>query len=335
MKLYFVTPDTSPLADANLELIDGLRAQAKAAGLEVVNTPADADGVIINEAFSFKEQRYVQRLLGDPIAGRFAQKLYTVNFDDCATGLLRGLYSSLPRRRFDSNLHAAIPYYQYHNALVFSGGATAGPQRFLAAWRGNEISNRIRGRLLDLYRQDPRFALESTASWYNHGEDEKSRYVAMIVDAQFSLCPGGIAPVSFRIFESMALGRAPVLIADEFVYPQGLDWPAFSLTVPERSVGKLASILHAERHRAAQMGRKAREAWDSHFSRGRILEYFLREISKLIRNAPRSTRAQEARRWHSWAMWRTNGWTIPQRAWRKVKRSALSARSGSAAPPQR
>ncbi len=335
MKLYFVTPDASPLADPNPELIDGLRAQARAAGLEVASTPADADGVIINEAFSFKEQRYVQRLLSDPLAGRFAHKLYTVNFDDCATGLLRGLYSSLPRRRFDPELHAAIPYYQYHNALVFSGNATASPQRFLAAWRGNETSNPVRRRLLDLYRHDPRFALESTASWYNHGEDEKSRYVAMIVDAQFSLCPGGIAPVTFRIFESMALGRAPVLIADEYVYPRGPDWPAFSLTVPERSVGKLASILDAERHRAEEMGRKAREAWDSHFSRGRIPGYFLREISKLIRNGPQRARAQEAQRWHSWDMWHANGWTIPQRAWRKVRRSVLAARGGSAATLQR
>ena len=95
--------------------------------------------------------------------------------------------------------------------------------KYLGTWRGNTKSNRkLRNQFLQgLPRNFPVFLVETTASWLNHDISEKHHYVDVLLSGRFSLCPAGWAAVSFRIYESMALGICPVIIADELVPPNG------------------------------------------------------------------------------------------------------------------
>jgi hypothetical protein len=144
----------------------------------------------------------------------------------------------------------------------------------------------------------------------------------MILASKFSLCPGGLAPTSFRIFESMALGRAPVIISDEFVFPRGLNWAEFSVQVPEREAGRLGEILEARAGDWEKLGRAAKAAWDAHFARPVVAEYYLEQILKLHRARSTESQAQEMARWRSRPLWVANGWTLQQRLGRKL-RSAM------------
>jgi hypothetical protein len=150
----------------------------------------------------------------------------------------------------------------------------------------------------------------------------------MILDAKFSLCPVGLAPVSFRIFESMALGRAPVLIADDYVYPRGPEWAAFSMAVPEREVTQLGERLARREAEAELMGRNARAAWERYFARDAICGFLLGELERLVSSGSRATREQEIGRWRSWRVWQANGWTLPQRVWRRLKREIRKRKAG-------
>lgn len=70
-------------------------------------------------------------------------------------------------------------------------------------------------------------------------------YQSEIVRSVFCLCPLGWAPWSPRLVESVALGCVPVIIADgiRLPFPSAVNWPEISITVPEKDIGKLGTIL--------------------------------------------------------------------------------------------
>lgn len=317
MKLRFLTPGDVPLASADVSLIESLRGEMlRRPGIVEERDIQAADALVIHEPWAFREWRYVDKLIADPVIGRFSHKTYTINSDDAAAGLLRGAYSCLPKNRFDPALHAAAPFLVQPNEQVLAlAGTRRAPAAHLATWRGNPKSNRpIRERLLGQYSGATGFKVEATQSWLNHGVDEKLYYVQLVRSGKFSLCPAGWAAASIRIFESMALGVAPVIIADEFVEPAGPDWQAFSLRVKESDLASLESILqqYAGRHEA--MGERAYEAWCKHFHPSRLVAYYADTLLRCMRTSAGSgSPASDFERWRSRRMYKANGWTMPQR----------------------
>jgi hypothetical protein len=324
MKLRFLTPNDTPLACTDPHLLDAIRTELlQRPGVVEAEDVEEADALIVHEPWAFREWRYIDRLVADPVVGRHAHKVYTVNSDDAAAGLLRGVYTCLRRSRFDPKLHAAVPFFAQPNEQVATeAGTPRPPASLLATWRGNPKSNRpLRQAVLDLCSGSPLFRAESTESWLNHGDDEKTRYVALLRSGKFSLCPGGWAPASIRIFESMALGVAPVLIADDFVEPNGPDWATVSLRVPEAELPSLQARLEARAHEYLAIGERAYQAWHQHFRHDRLMRYYADALVTLIQgNAKGGSAAAEFARWRSPQMARLNGWTLPQRIANKVNR---------------
>jgi hypothetical protein len=68
------------------------------------------------------------------------------------------------------------------------------------------------------------------------------------------------------MFEVMAMGRAPVILSDEWVEPPGPRWNAISVRVPESDAGDLDRILEPLRERSREMGAAARKAWETWFA---------------------------------------------------------------------
>lgn len=324
MKLHFLTPSDTPLASSDTALLDALRLEMlQRPGVVEVKDVEAADGLILHEPWAFREWRYIDRLVADPVVGRFAYKVFTVNTDDAAAGLLRGVYTCLRRSRFDPDLHAAVPFVDQPNAHVAGmAGTPRPPARLLATWRGNTKSNRkLRQGLIDLFGASPAFQVESTDSWLNHGPEEQRHFVDLLRSGKFSLCPGGWAPASMRIFESMALGVAPVLIADEFVEPKGPDWATIALRIPEAELSSLQARLEARADDYLAIGERAAQAWQAHFRYDSLMRYYADALFSLIEGNPRDgSMAEEVARWRSPQMARLNGWTLPQRIANKLRR---------------
>jgi Exostosin family. len=321
MKIFFVNQEWSPLADRDSRMLARMKEGLMNLNfVKEVIAPELADVILIEEKGSFKNFRYIDDLLTDFVISRFPEKVFTINSDDCATGLLRGLYTSLPRSRFDKRIHASVPYMHYPNELVFSKGY--GPRRpeYLASWRGNTKSNAMRLRMITALKSDSRFCLETTGRWLDHDRHEKEKYVDLILNSKFSLCPAGWAPVSFRIYESMALGRCPVILADEFLPPAGLDWNAFALFHPEEKMTALHSFLDRHADRYESLGRNALLHWEKFFSRGNVPAYFVQTLLNLIKHTPMTSKGREVRRWKSLRLFWSNQWTLPQRLINKARR---------------
>lgn len=321
MKLFFLTNSLSNLCDPDTHILEQTKNRLlDKKPVEEVLSPASADAIIFQEKNSFKDFRYIKELKADDIISKYPHKVFTINRDDCATGLLKGLYTSMPASRFDVQDYRAVPYMEYPNEFVFKKDIPEVSKTLLASWRGNLVSNPIRPKLLKCYQGHDQFCLESTESWLDHGALEKKEYVDLIRRSHFSLCPAGWAPNSFRIYESMALGVCPVIIADLFVPPKGPDWNEFALFFPEKDLNNLHSFLEKNTGRAKELGARAKDAWQKYFSKEFIGTYYANSLLEIINSASGYSRRREMKKWNSFKFHWRNNWTIPQRTIRKIDR---------------
>lgn len=320
MKFFLIKSWMSSLADdESLILLKVRDVLLIKYSFQEVNDPELADILLIQEKQSFKNFRYIKNLLEDSLISQYANKVLTINNDDCATGLLRGLYTSIPKSRYNTSLHVSVPYINYPNEIVFHSHKMIESPQYLAGWRGNPKSSTLRKELYQVFKNNSSFCLENTQSWLNHSQGEKEHYLNLMLNAKFSLCPTGWAPVSFRIYESMALGRCPVVIADDFVPPEGPNWEKFSLFLPQRKINSLYDFLLQYEKEWCVLGRRALEAWDEHFNSEAIVEYYAQSLQKLLKITSIESPEKEIKRWNSFQLHWSNKWTIPQRAINKIR----------------
>ena len=62
------------------------------------------------------------------------------------------------------------------------------------------------------------------------------------------------------------MGRACVILSDDWHPNDGVNWNSFSITVAERDASRIPEILDRNAHRAAEMGARARRVWEEQFS---------------------------------------------------------------------
>src|SRR6185503_15362179 len=96
--------------------------------------------------------------------------------------------------------------------------------------------------------------------------DAQRSYVEIALRSRFALCPRGWATSTLRLYEMMALGVAPVVIADRWVAPDGPDWKRFTIFVPERRVSEIPRILHERQDEWRELGAAAFAAFRECFS---------------------------------------------------------------------
>lgn len=118
----------------------------------------------------------------------------------------------------------------------------------------------------------------------------KLDYVHQILNAKFSLCPKGFGRSCYRIFESMACGRSPIIISDGWSAPPKVDWEAFSTMIPERDVHRIPDLLEVLEPEWESRGRLAHEAWMRNFcpdAQGRYVVECMADAVSVFRSTSR------------------------------------------------
>ena len=129
----------------------------------------------------------------------------------------------------------------------------------------------IRNKIINSKHPADTFIKDTTGlnSW-DLEEKDRARFQAgfrdVINNSFFVLCPRGMGPCSYRLFEAMQLGRVPVIIADSWVKIPGINWDRFSITIPEAQVNLIPEILNERKQNAVEMGRLARQTWEQYFA---------------------------------------------------------------------
>ena len=202
---------------------------------------------------------------------QYIYKCFLFSKNDYAIPFLPGVYASLPQRWHRSDHTRSGSYSKAFGHTHISFAPLTEPGRYLYSFVGNSTTHPLRKQLFSL--EHPKQHLEDTAALWPYGElpeqseqDLEDNYRRVSHGSSFILAPRGRGASSIRLFESLRMGRAPVIISDDWMPPEGPDWEAFSFRVAEAEVTQIPGLLERHEHRAPEMGRRAREAWENWFS---------------------------------------------------------------------
>jgi hypothetical protein len=238
---------------------------------KLVDDPESADIILFAEMGECGT--FAERVRAHPFYRRFPEKCFLFDSADSVYPVMPGIYASLTKQDYRPD-HTRTGFYLYlvENAFITPQPLT-GAEPYLASFVGSRLNHPVREKLFAFRRED--FLLKDTGNLsyrmsYHADPAERApfwqEYADSIARARFSLCPRGRGAGSIRLFESMKMGRACVILSDAWQPNDGVDWNSCSIRVAERDVANLPCILEEHADQAGEMGRRARLEWENWFS---------------------------------------------------------------------
>jgi hypothetical protein len=124
----------------------------------------------------------------------------------------------------------------------------------------------VREKIIQIFKgKDNIIDTKDSNAWELNDEDRDiyfKNYAEILYQSKFILCPRGIGPSSYRQFESMKLGIAPVIISDEWVEIDGIDWNSCSIRIKENEVSEIYNILKSRENEYLELGINARKNYE-------------------------------------------------------------------------
>jgi hypothetical protein len=228
----------------------------------LVASPDEADLILFVE-HSTDAGAYFQDVRRHPVYRSYASRCYLFSSTDRVIPFLPGVYAAIERSWYRSNWVRSGPYLRIGADQPALPDAEPGHARYLFSFVGTPHSAPVRRRVISL--EHPRALIRDTSA-ANRNSLAPAEYVETVRGSAFVLCPRGGGTSTFRLFETLMLGRVPVIVSDEWTPPRGPDWPSFSVRVAERDVGVIPTLLEGLETQAPAMGRRARAVWDEWFA---------------------------------------------------------------------
>ncbi|MEM8866890.1 MAG: exostosin family protein [Verrucomicrobiota bacterium] len=240
-------------------------------GYELVDDSELADFIIFVEAHPGWDPYYFQ-VKAHQVYKRYKQKCILYHDADRCVNRMRVITPNIEKWQYEPKRHAASHFLalQFENQFVDRIHEFDQTRRYLFSFDGSTRTNPLRKRLMSL--DHPRSLLidrGQSRAWEMTSEEREQYqrdYVEGIAASQFILCPAGVGSASARLFETMCMGRPPVILSDQWLPVGGLDWDTFSVIIKEADVPRIGEILESREAEAEQMGQLARKAWEANFS---------------------------------------------------------------------
>lgn len=294
---------------------------------DLVGNVEEADLIVLLESCTFKTQKDIKYFESLQHFNKSSKRLCTLNYEDAPPGFLPGLYSSLERFKYDPAIHLSWPHLVLPNEKI--NGSLPVPEhsvRMLFTFSGS-CSHPIRRRLFESYKSSSTlYKVCEVKKWYDHNEGEKQSYIDDIRESKFVLCPRGIASYSHRIIETLALGKVPVIIADDWV-PFSIPERDYFVKVAEKDISNIIPILEQKEDEYEKLKDQATSIYSKYFDPRLCYSVALNQLTdfydRLLAISPDYFR----HRWRSRKFWKTNKWCIEDRIIRKLKKLLKRPRS--------
>ena len=128
----------------------------------------------------------------------------------------------------------------------------------------------VRDKIVQLYQVDDSIIDTKDSNSWDLDEEKRDiyfkKYFQILSQSKFILCPRGIGPSSYRQYESMKIGIAPVIISDEWIETIGIDWNSCSIRIKEKDVGEIYNILKSRENEYLELGINARKNYEKFMS---------------------------------------------------------------------
>jgi hypothetical protein len=261
MKIHLVG-----LRQPSLDAMIALHRSAQIPLHDLVDDPAAADMIV----FVGSVPGHGEGVVNSPLPRLYPEKCFIYWDDDSVVSLLPGIYTNavIP---LGINLHRTASH-NFIDALNPHVHPIPGVvKRYLCSFAGGSTSL-LRKKLYKINYGRADVLIRNTSDYYHWDPSQEGRearqkeYAETIAASHFGLCPRGASAGGLRLFEVMQMGVAPVLISDRFLLPEGPDWDAFLIRVPERRIRELPQILERHLAESAERGRLAYLAWERWFA---------------------------------------------------------------------
>lgn len=250
----------------------------------LTDSAEEADVVLFSEIHLLPRDPLLRSVRRTEAYRRHQSKVLVYDESDRPWCAFPGLYVSMPRRGFRVDLQIAWPYYTIGDSPVLERNTRATEADLLFSFVGSP-SHRVRQAVYEL--RHPRAVVERVDgfTFYDPGsprfEERRANFAELVHRSSFVLCPRGRGTSSIRTYETMAAGRVPVIIGDEWVAPTGLDWESFSIRCPEAQVRDLPAKLESLEADAATMGARARSEYETKLAPARMMDSIGDALEKL------------------------------------------------------
>jgi len=243
--------------------------------VKLVGDPEVADLIIFAE--SHHNDDAIRHVLENPVYRDFRSKCVIHCGMDYPMPIIPGLYPSINQHWARLLCCEGSPYLASLNPFIGNIDIAEVKVDKLASFMGACEGKSVRMRLLKIAARnkwDNILIHDSTKAFIGtlrSGNIDghlnlKRQFAIDLLSSKFALCPGGRGPSSFRIFEAMKSGRAPVVIADDWTPPPGPNWDSFLIRIPESQIPEIPKILQSMSKDWELMGAAAREQWERHYS---------------------------------------------------------------------
>lgn len=241
---------------------------------------------------------------------RYPEKCAVFSDDDEFLPLLPGVYCS-SRRSISTRIgrvrtHGYIPVPNPVDnppayELAMQDHLRPVERDLLFSFIGNP-SPRLRRTLIQRFGARPDAVLAAPTAGYDHQKprwegltlsereqadraENQHRYVDVLRRSHFGLCPKGHGSATFRLFETMSLGVAPVLMSNRYVLPEGPDW-GFLVRVSEHRVGRLPAVLESLKAESASRGEEARRCWQEWYAPDVTVDRLIDAVDQAMNASP-------------------------------------------------
>jgi hypothetical protein len=126
-------------------------------------------------------------------------------------------------------------------------------------------------------------SLEKISNFYFYlGNNGTDFYVEKILESLITLCPRGWGGSSYRFYETMQLGRVPILLGDYDTRPfkKYIQWDkcSFYAATPEQA---LEIVQNCRKEELEAMGREGAQIWREKLNFGKWCQYVIKELIDL------------------------------------------------------
>lgn len=271
--LLSATPAEDEIAEHRrpLEFFRESAAADRFGAYSLTDNPETADAIIFVE--NYGAGWHFERVRAHPFVKRHREKCFIFCANPFVIPFLPGVYTSIGRRwtsaRVVSGFYPAQPANEF---AIYTPPTDALP--YLFSFMGSIKTAPVRQALAEV--KHPRAFFRNTESDFQRvlnrkmpaaeRDDYYRRYAELIAASKFVLCPRGLSVSSIRLFETIAMGRVPVIISDDWVPPPGPAWERFSMRVAERDVAQIPRLLEEREGEAVAMGKLAHAQWREWFA---------------------------------------------------------------------
>mgnify|MGYP003111961291 CR=1 FL=1 len=118
--------------------------------------------------------------------------------------------------------HIPIPHYACNYDLKYA--KPWAERKYDYSFVGSFRTHPVRERVYDFLKNKKNCFILDTGGWHFESdikkqEDNAQKYIEVLGNTRYSLCPRGTGPSTIRIWESMAMGSKPAILSDYLKMP--------------------------------------------------------------------------------------------------------------------